>query len=104
MRRALDVRDGGCRFPGCGRRRWTDAHHIQHWGRGQDGETRISNLVLLCGRHHTLVHEDAFRVELTDGKFTFYDREGRPSPETGPRPPLPPSAMETLHAYVDAAP
>ena len=49
MRRALAMRDGGCRFPGCERRRFLDAHHVRHWARG--GETRLRNLVLLCGYH-----------------------------------------------------
>ena len=40
---ALRIRDGGCRFPGCGQRRWTDAHHIRHWADG--GETSLDNLV-----------------------------------------------------------
>ena len=60
IRRALDHRDGGCRFPGCGLR-FCDAHHITHWADG--GETRLDNLVLLCRRHHRAVHEEGFRVE-----------------------------------------
>ena len=61
MRRALDHRDGGCRFPGCGLR-FCDAHHIKHWADG--GETRLENLVLLCRRHHRAVHEEGFGVEI----------------------------------------
>jgi hypothetical protein len=66
LRRALEARDRGCRFPGCGLR-FTDAHHIEHWADG--GETSLRNTVLLCRRHHRLVHEDGHRV--------FSDREGR---------------------------
>ena len=61
IRRALDHRDGGCRFPGCGLR-FCDAHHIKHWADG--GETRLDNLALLCRRHHRAVHEEGFRVEI----------------------------------------
>ena len=64
IRRALDYRDGGCRFPGCGNR-FCDAHHIKHWIDG--GETRIDNLVLLCRRHHRAVHEGGFGVEVVEG-------------------------------------
>jgi hypothetical protein len=56
MKRALVARDKGCRFPGCDRpAAWTDAHHIQHWADG--GPTIMSNLILLCRRHHRLMHE-----------------------------------------------
>ncbi|HVR28712.1 MAG TPA: DUF222 domain-containing protein [Thermoanaerobaculia bacterium] len=47
MRRALSVRDGGCRFPGCGLK-LCDAHHVEHWADG--GATRLDNLLLLCRR------------------------------------------------------
>ena len=69
LRRALEVRDRGCRFPGCGLR-FTDAHHVRHWADG--GETRLDNLVLLCRFHHRLVHEEGFRVA--------WREEGRPGP------------------------
>ncbi|MEX2471849.1 MAG: DUF222 domain-containing protein [Gemmatimonadota bacterium] len=69
LRRALEFRDSGCRFPGCGVRH-TDAHHIRHWADG--GETSLDNLVLLCRHHHRAVHEGAVRLELAeDGKFRF---------------------------------
>jgi hypothetical protein len=62
LHRAVVVRDGGCRFPSCDRPpEWTDAHHIQHWARG--GKTKADNLVLLCRRHHRLVHEGGWRLE-----------------------------------------
>jgi hypothetical protein len=55
LRRALELRDGGCAHPGCDRPpQWCDAHHIVHWADG--GETCLANLVLLCRRHHRVAH------------------------------------------------
>ena len=58
MRRALQNRDRRCRYPGCDNSRFLDAHHIEHWSQG--GETKLSNLVLLCGRHHRFLHEGGY--------------------------------------------
>jgi hypothetical protein len=56
IRRALAVRDKGCRAEGCDRPiEWTDGHHDQHWAEG--GPTALSNLVLLCRPHHRMVHK-----------------------------------------------
>ena len=60
IKRALWARDKGCTFPGCTNKRFVDAHHIQHWAAG--GETRLDNLLLLCTRHHRLVHEGGFSI------------------------------------------
>ena len=60
LRRALRIRDGGCRFPGCHRVRHLEAHHVVHWLFG--GRTDLDNLVLLCRAHHMSVHEDGFTV------------------------------------------
>jgi hypothetical protein len=77
MRRALRVRDKGCRFPGCTNTRFTDGHHIQHWADG--GETSLDNLVMLCRHHHHLVHEGGFACEKSlDGDITFRDQREQP--------------------------
>ena len=61
IRRALNLRDGGCRFPGCDRPpEWTDAHHVISWIDG--GETTLDNLVLLCRVHHRRVHEERWSL------------------------------------------
>ena len=84
IRRALKRRDGGCRFPGCSCTRFVDAHHIRHWVDG--GETSMDNLVLLCRRHHRLVHEEGFGLKRgTDGAINFSLPDGKvipPGPDT----------------------
>ncbi|MGE0798611.1 MAG: DUF222 domain-containing protein [Lautropia sp.] len=70
IRRALQARDRGCRFPGCTHTRFLDGHHIRHWADG--GATRLSNLVLLCRFHHRQVHEGRIDVlVLDDGALRF---------------------------------
>ncbi|HXM69515.1 MAG TPA: DUF222 domain-containing protein, partial [Thermoanaerobaculia bacterium] len=74
LRRALEHRDGGCRFPGCGRR-LCDAHHVEPWAEG--GATSLANTLLLCRRHHRAVHEEGFSMELApDGEARFYRPDG----------------------------
>jgi hypothetical protein len=71
IRKALLVRDGGCVFPDCGRpSSWCDPHHVVHWTNG--GPTALSNLVLLCRRHHRLIHHKRFSVEMVGGLPQFY--------------------------------
>ena len=86
IRRALEKRDLGCRFPAYGNR-YSDAHHVRHWVDG--GETSLGNLVLLCRRHHRLVHEGGFGVELHEGgEVRFLRPDGRAVPEVPPAPEL----------------
>ncbi len=73
--RALKARDRGCRFPGCDRSRFTQAHHVKHWADG--GETKLGNLITLCYHHHHLVHEGGFGVRATGaGSFEFTSPAG----------------------------
>ena len=76
---ALRIRDGGCRFPGCNRHRWTDAHHIHHWADG--GETSLENLVTLCRYHHRELHRGGYRIERgAGGELIFMDARHRTIP------------------------
>jgi 5-methylcytosine-specific restriction endonuclease McrA len=94
LRRALQHRDRGCRFPGCGLR-FTQGHHIQHWAQG--GPTTLSNLTLLCQRHHRSVHEDGFHVVgLPNGDLEFRRPDGRLLAEAPRLPDVPTNAAEVL--------
>ena len=76
IKRALLLRDRTCRFPGCTHSRYVDGHHIKHWASG--GETKLSNLMLLCSAHHTLLHEGGCRVEANSaGGWDFFDHRNR---------------------------
>ena len=80
IRRALHRRDQGCRFPGCSCTRFVDAHHIRHWADG--GDTGMENLVLLCRRHHRLVHEGGFAIRRqANGEFFFTNPMGKHIPD-----------------------
>ena len=87
IRRAARERDGGrCRFPGCESRR-VDLHHIVHWVNG--GRTDLGNLLSLCPRHHTLVHDRGYLIAAPPadgGAFAFYRPDGSPLPACPPLP------------------
>src|SRR5437867_523892 len=99
LRRALHHRDRGCRFPGCGLR-MGEGHHVRHWAQG--GPTTLSNLALLCRRHHRAVHEEGYQIEpQPDGGLAFRRPDGRPLPEVPPPaavPDDPVRAFRTRHA------
>jgi hypothetical protein len=99
LRRALHHRDRGCRFPGCGLR-FGQGHHIRHWAHG--GPTTLSNLALLCRRHHRAVHEEGYQVERQpDGELRFCRPDGRPLLESPPLPAVPRDPVGMLRARHD---
>jgi len=85
MMRALRHRDSECRFPGCGARRFTNAHHIRWWSGG--GPTDLDNLVLVCGFHHRLVHEYGWRLRREPDGVVSWCRPSGARYLAGPAPP-----------------
>jgi hypothetical protein len=87
MLRQVRYRDGGCTFPACGARRFTEAHHIAHWR--DRGKTTLENLALVCSFHHRLVHEHGWRMKrLADGDVGWFRPSGARM-RAGPRAPTP---------------
>jgi hypothetical protein len=86
LRRALEFRDKGCRFPdhspaasGARGTRFAEGHHIIHWEDG--GPTSLDNLALLCRDHHRCVHEEGFTVRMDErGEPAFATPSGFPLP------------------------
>ncbi len=77
MMRQLRYRDAECRFPGCGARRFTQAHHVVWWKAG--GTTDLDNLVLVCFFHHRLVHEHGWSLHrYPDGSVDWVKSDGSP--------------------------
>lgn len=75
MVRQIRYRDRGCRFPGCGTRAFTQAHHVVWWRNG--GRTDLDNLVLICSFHHRLVHEHGWSMKRDgDGTLRWFRRDG----------------------------
>jgi hypothetical protein len=86
LRRAVIARDEHCRFPGCERPAgWCDVHHVVPWDQG--GPTCLANLVLLCRRHHGLLHRrSGFRLKIEDGSPVFRRPDGSILEERAPPP------------------
>jgi hypothetical protein len=75
MVRQVRYRDRECRFPGCGARRFTEAHHILWWRLG--GRTDLDNLLLICSFHHRLVHELGWSIRReADGEIGWFHPDG----------------------------
>ena len=100
LRRALHHRDRGCRFPGCVVR-FGEGHHIRHWAQG--GPTTLSNLAVLCRRHHRAVHEEGYQLErLPDGELQFRRPNGWALPDVPPPPNVSDQPVKLLRALNDA--
>jgi 5-methylcytosine-specific restriction endonuclease McrA len=100
LRRALQHRDQGCRFPGCGAR-FGQGHHIRHWAQG--GPTTLSNLALLCRRHHRAVHEEGYQVERQpDGDLQFRHPSGWAIPYVPPPAEVPGDPAHAIRAPNEA--
>jgi hypothetical protein len=110
LRRLLGNLDGErCRFPGCTRVTHLHAHHVRYWSQG--GCTDLANLVLVCSRHHTLIHSQGFQLVLTpDRRLTVRTADDIPVPHhpglpQGDCTALPADASaETLPPQVDTRP
>jgi 5-methylcytosine-specific restriction endonuclease McrA len=101
IRRALHHRDRGCRFPGCGLP-FGQGHHIRHWAHG--GPTTLSNLAMLCRRHHRAVHEEGYQVgQQPDGTLRFRRPDGRPLPDVPPPAAVADDPAQTLRMRNETA-
>jgi hypothetical protein len=99
LRRALHHRDRGCRFPGCGLP-FGQGHHVRHWAQG--GPTTLSNLALLCRRHHRAVHEEGYQCERwSDGALRFRRPDGQLLPDVPPPARVPADPVDALRARHD---
>jgi len=100
LRRVLQHRDGGCRFPGC-RVRVGQGHHLRHWAHG--GPTTLSNLALLCRRHHRTVHEEGYQVAREpDGSLQFRRPDGRAVPAVPAPAAVPADPVQALRQQHEA--
>jgi hypothetical protein len=93
LRRLLGQLDGErCRFPGCRHTRFLHAHHLQYWRDG--GRTDLANLVLLCTRHHRLLHTTGYQLTLNpDRTLHVHGPDGTPLEH---HPMLPAASAEAL--------
>ena len=80
LKRALLARDKCCTYPSCSHEQFLEAHHVMHWADG--GETSLDNAILICNRHHRLLHEGGFTIHKNfAGEWYFKTAEGKVLPE-----------------------
>jgi len=110
MARQLIVEDHHCRWPGCHSPAWScEGHHVKWWRSPYCGETKLSNLVLLCWHHHHLLHKDCgWQLTLDPATRTltvrYHDRligtthppgrQRQPEPDPAPARPSPPEPLD----------
>ncbi|ALG84241.1 HNH endonuclease signature motif containing protein [Gordonia phthalatica] len=102
LRKALEARDRGCAFPGCGRPvSWTDAHHCTPWSEG--GDTAIDNCVLLCRMHHTVIHQTGWEVFIGHDRHPWFRPPLDPDHPKRFREPIRSNARRTMTLEPTAA-
>lgn len=102
IRKALVLRDRGCAFPGCGEpASHCDGHHVDHWSTG--GETSLANGVLLCRRHHTLIHIGDWEVFIGRDRHPWFLPPVDPAHPDRPREPMRSHGRRTLNNLPRAA-
>jgi Domain of unknown function (DUF222)/HNH endonuclease len=75
IRKALNLRDGGCTEAGCTMpAAFCEAHHVVPWSRG--GKTSLKDCKLLCSFHHHRAHDPDWLTEHhTNGTTSFTRRQ-----------------------------
>ncbi|MFC0314734.1 DUF222 domain-containing protein [Gordonia phosphorivorans] len=102
IRKALVLRDRGCAFPGCGvPPSWCDGHHVEHWEHG--GVTSLDNGVLLCRRHHTVIHHGGWEVFIGHDRQPWFIPPADPEHPKRRREPIRSNARRTLTSLPAAA-
>ncbi|NLG44964.1 HNH endonuclease signature motif containing protein, partial [Gordonia sp. (in: high G+C Gram-positive bacteria)] len=102
LRKALEVRDRGCAFPGCDRpAKWCDGHHMTPWSEG--GATCLDNGVLLCRAHHTMVHHTGWEVLLGPDRHPWFRPPADPEHPDRRRELIRSNARRTMTLYEHAA-
>jgi hypothetical protein len=94
MRRALNARDRGCVV--CGAPPiMCDAHHLTSWIDG--GETKLTNLALLCRRHHIDLHAGDWTITIQNGRVQVSRPLWADTPRPTVRPIHPPTTPQQPH-------